>query len=281
MAASKVSEKSTKVEIWEAYNTLLVDLKQRPVAVSDDPAKLQQMTAAMVEAKASLTGHFEATIERLSGVQQAYQEADQQLSVRKGQTINDLEKSKAGLQEAITTIRKQWEQEGTDRDLNRKREVEAYEYELNRKRRDSEETYAQKNRERETVYAQKSKERELALDSRVAAIAEREQLVSNLQKQVDNFPTQLEQAVKTAHEETAKEHSRQAAAELKDARQALEHEKSILALKLQTAEASVTNTTKQLTELQRQLDVSNRQLKEMAVTVIQAQNPPVVSNQPL
>lgn len=260
---NKVSEKSTKGEIWDAYNKLFTELQNRPVAVSDDPAKLQKMTAAMSEARAALMGQFEATIERLTGVQQAYQEADQELQQRKAKTAESLEQSKRELHDVIQTVRKQWEQEKADHELQRKREVESYDYELAHKRRENEEAYNQKVREREATLAE-----------REAAASEREQATAALQDQVDSFPAQLEQAVKAARDETVKELKQQAATELKEARQALEHEKSILSLKLQSAESTNIGLSKQIVDLQRQLDASSQQLKEMAVAVIQAKNNP-------
>jgi hypothetical protein len=101
---------------------------------------------------------------------------------------------------------------------------------------------------------------------------EREQSAKALSAQVDAFPTQLDSAVKGAREETAKELKAQADSELKQTKQQLEHEKSIFLLKLQSAEASISAQAKQIAELQRQLDGSSAQLKDMAVAVIQSKN---------
>jgi uncharacterized membrane-anchored protein YhcB (DUF1043 family) len=261
MAAVKVSDRSTKNEIWEAYQQLLTELQNRPVTVSEDPAKLQKITAVVSEAKASLMGHFEATIERLGTVQQAYQETDQDLAKRKAAVIGTLEQDKRDLELSIETVKKQWETEKADREAGRQRDEETYTYNLARKRRDDEETYAQK-----------TKDREAKLAEREAALAEREQSAKALTDQVEAFPAQLEAAVKAAREETTKELKAQSGSELQQTKQQLEHEKSILALKLQSAEASIAAQSKQIADLQRQLDGSSAQLKEMAVAVIQSKN---------
>ncbi len=261
MASAKVNERSTKTEIWDAYRQLVHELQNKPMATSEDPAKLQKMTSAVSEAKAALMGHFDATIERLITVQQAYQEADQDLLRRKGAAVDTLEQNKRELEAIIETVRKQWEQEKADQNMQRVREEETYAYDLNRKRRDSEETYAGKIKEREAEFA-----------ARTAALTEREQVAKSLTDQVASFPTELEKTVKAAREETTKELKAQSASEVKDVKQALEHEKSILALKLQSAEASLGAQAKQIVELQRQLDASAAQLKEMAIAVIQSKN---------
>ncbi|HTE22596.1 MAG TPA: hypothetical protein VK674_06170 [Candidatus Limnocylindria bacterium] len=259
--AKKVNEKSTKGEIWEAYQGLLAELQQRPVTVSDDPARLLTMTTALTEAKAALIGRFDSTIERLSAVQQAYHEADQELTRRKSAAIEAVERSRQELEASIDAVRKRWEQENADRSLDHQREEDTYAYELARKRRDEEE-----------AYSKKAKEREAALTARETSLKERETQTEDLAKQVEAFPARLEAAAKTAREELAKELKAQHANELKDTKQSLEHEKSILVLKLQAADTTIGTQTKHITELQRQLDASAAQLKEMAVAVIQSKN---------
>lgn len=177
MAAAKVSEKSTKTEIWNAYNQLVDELQNKPISVSEDPVKLQKMTAAMNEAKAALMRQFEATIERLGTVQEAYHEADQDLVRRKAAAIDALEQNKRELQISIETIKKHWETEKADRESQRQREEETYAYNLTRKRRDDEE-----------AYTQKAKEREAKLTAHETALDEREESVKDLSKQVDGFP---------------------------------------------------------------------------------------------
>lgn len=264
--APKVSEKSTKGDIWEAYQSLLDNLQQRPVSVSDDPAKLQKMTTALGEAKANLIGHFDATIERLGTLQQAYSDADQDLARRKNLVIETLEQDKRQLETSIAAIRAQWEQEKTDLSLKRQRDEDAYTYDLTRKRRDEQETYNQK-----------TKEREQSLAAREAVITEREQTVTDLSAEVEAFPARLEAACKNAQEELAKELKAERDSTVKDLKQASEHEKSILVLKLQSAEATISAHAQQIVDLQRQLDASSAQLKEMAVAVIQSKNAPSTS----
>jgi chromosome segregation ATPase len=261
MAASKVNDKSTKAEIWEAYRQLLQEAQGRPVVVSEDPAKLQELTKELLEAKAALAGQFDTAAEHISAVQQAYTDADQELSRRKAAALAAIEQDKQQLGASIATVRKQWDQEKADRDLERQREEDTYAYNLNRKRRDETE-----------AYERKAKERETALAGRETALAEREQQADNLAKQVETFPEKLEAATKQTREETAKELEAKRAAEVRELKQQTEHEKSILNLKLQAAEAANATQAKQIAELQRQLDAASAQLKDMAVTVIQAKS---------
>lgn len=264
--ATKVNEKSTKTEIWDAYKQLLSEVQSRPVAITDDPARLQKMVEALAEAKAALVGRFESTIERVTATQQSYAEADQDLARRKATAIESIEQGKQQLETTIESVRKQWEQEKADHELQRQRDEDTYQYNLTRKRRDEQE-----------AYDRKASEREAALASRETELAKREQTVEELTKQVDAFPAQLEAAVKSAKEEVTKTLNSEHTAELKDVKQLAAHEKSILELKLQTAETTIASQAKQIADLQRQLDASSAQLKDMAVTVIQAKNAPAPS----
>lgn len=269
--ATKVNEKSTKTEIWDAYKQLLNEAQRRPVVIADDPTRLQKMVDVVTEAKATLVGRFETTIERLNATQQSYAEAEQDLARRKTAALDTIERDKQQLEGAIDAVRKQWEQEKADQELRRQREEDTFQYNLAHKRRDEQETYDHKVGERETAIA-----------NREAELTKREQTVDELTKQVGAFPSQLEAGVKAAKEDVTKTLKADHAIELKDIKQQAEHEKSILNLKLQTAESAITAQTKQVAELQRQLDISSTQLKEMAVTVIQAKSisSPMPSTQP-
>lgn len=269
MATAKVNDKSTKAEIWDAYRQLLQELQSRPVTVSEDPGKLQKMTNAMLDVKAMLVGQFDAAIERLGAIQQAYAEADQELSRRKAAALDTIEHDKQLLEISVETIRKTWEQEKADRETQRQREEETYAYNLSRKRRDEQEAHDHKIREKES-----------ALAAREQVVAEREQHTAELSGQVEAFPGKIEAETKAAREEIAKTLKAEHDAIIKDLKQQSDHEKSILNLKLQTSEAAIASQSKQITDLQRQLDAASAQLKDMAVTVIQAKNTPAPTTQP-
>lgn len=264
----KVTEKSTKTEIWQAYRQALARLEGQPAGISDDASKLYALTTSIQKTKSSLGDSFDAAAEQLAGLQQAYAAAGQELARHKSEAREAVEQARGQLEAEIQVVRKQWQQEQTDRELARKREEDAYEYDLSRKRRDENE-----------AYERSAKQREAALADREATVAEREQKLDELQQQVAGFPAERDQAVKAAGDELARELKTAADNTIKDTKLTAEHEKSILGLKLQNAEAAIASQGKQITELQRQLDVSAAQLREMAVAVIQAKNTTPASTQ--
>jgi chromosome segregation ATPase len=258
--SSKVNEKSTKPEIWAAYKEILSELQAGPIAVTDNN-KVRELSTLLEQSKSDLITKFEATLKAVDGAANDYIIAEQTLIKRKAEIINELEQSKAELQAAIDQVRKGWEQEQSDRKRSREREAEEYTYEVNKKRRSEEEAF-------QTKWQAKFAD----LNTREATLKDQEERLVELERNAENAPEQLQKAVKEACDLLAKELKTAHDAELKEVRQQLEHQKSILELRLQTAEASAAAKDKQLADLQKQLDSASAQLKDMAVTVIRASN---------
>ena len=82
-------------------------------------------------------------------------------------------------------------------------------------------------------------------------IKDQEDRLAELEQSAEKAPEQLQKAVKEACDLLTKELKTAHDAELKEVRQQLEHQKSILELKLQTAEASTIAKDKQLTDVQK------------------------------
>lgn len=257
--AKKVNERSTKTEIWAAYQELLKSLQEQPVTVNREPAKLQKLTNVLSKAKAELVGQFESALESVDSVEQAYQSADIELLRHKQQILESLEQEKRGVETAIALARERSEQERADNELARQREEEAYQYDLAKKRREEEENYARKAKEKEAV-----------LNAREQKLQEQEAEVTELKQQVEAFPVEMEEELSTAKTELAEQLNAKREAEVKEVKQTSEHEKSILNLRLRTSEETNSSLAKQVAELQRQLDTASSRLKDMAVAVIQS-----------
>lgn len=256
--SSKVNEKSTKTEIWAAYKELLSEFQAGPVAVTGNN-KVTDLGAALEQSRNDLLAKFEATLKAVDSAADDYVAAEQTLARRKAEIISDLEKSRLELQTSIDQARKDWEQEQADRKRSRERETEEYAYEIGKKRRAEEEAFQAK-------WQAKSAD----LDTRETALKVQEGRLAELEQSAEKAPEQLQKAVKEACDLLTKELKATYEAGLKEVRQQLEHQKSILELKLQTAETTAAAKDKQLADLQKQLDNASSQLKDMAVTVIRA-----------
>ncbi len=264
---AKVNEKSTKTEIWAAYKELMDSYQAAPSVVLGSMSAVDSLGSSLELSRNELTEKFESALKVLKSAADDYAAAEQMINRTKTESIEELERSKNELQAAIDMARKSWDQEKSDHTREREREAEEYTYELNKKRRSEEEAFQSKW---QAKFAE--------LDSREAELKAKESRLTELEKMAEEAPTKLEEAVKQAKENLGKELQTAHAAEAKDARLQAEHQRSILELKLQTAEASIVAKDKQLAELQKQLDAASSQLKDMAVTVIRASNS---SNQPV
>lgn len=254
-----INEKSTKAEMWQAYKELLAKFEGGTVSVSAKDTKLDKLNNGLLAARDELLATFETALSEVQSTAQEQQAIQDMLAKRKIEIIAELEKARAELQAAIDDTRKLWEIEKSDTKRDREREAEEYTYELNKKRRDE-----------EAAYAAKRQQREAELNTREALIKEQESELADLRKAVEQAPKELEVAVKTMRETLAAELKAEHAAETKDAKQQAEHVKSIIELRLQTAETAVAARDKQITELQNQLQAAQSQLKDMAVTVIRS-----------
>jgi len=264
---AKVNERSTKGELWRAYQELLGQLQNEPVAIAENPSQLGGITKDLSDVKLSLGHELDKATERLGKIAEAYRQADQELGQRKAAVVQAVEAMKRQVEDSIKAVKKQREQEDADKALERQREAEEYRYNLNRQRREEEEQYSVK-----------LKAREQQLDNRETVLSEQEKQLAELKKQVEAFPQQLIEAEKTAREETAKNLTAEHNTLVKELKQDHQYQKGMLELKLQTAESDIASQQKQLAELKQQLDKNSQQLKDMAVTVIQAGNAGVQSS---
>lgn len=178
------------------------------------------------------------------------------------------------LQKEIAQIKQDWSrdqkqrelevlQSNTQEELERKREKETYEYETSLTRKRVEDEFTDKKLAWEKDLAQRKEELE----------AQRKEL-EQLRKQVADFEGQKDQAIKEVQEQIEKELTSQFDAESKLKDQEVNSEKEILGLKIANLEGENLRLNKELEILKRSLDEATRQIKEIAVKVIESGSSP-------
>lgn len=174
------------------------------------------------------------------------------------------------LQKEIAQIKLDWVREqkqhdldvlqrNTQEELERKREEETYEYETSLIRKRAEDEFTDKKLAWEKDLAQRKDELE----------AQRKEL-EQLRKQVVDFEGQKDQAIKETQVQIEKELTDQFDAERKLKDQEVNSEKEILGLKISNLEADNSRLNKEIEILKRSLDEATRQVKEIAVKVIES-----------
>lgn len=178
------------------------------------------------------------------------------------------------LQKEIKTIRENWKKEQQDyqnnlanqqkeEEISRKREQENYDYELNLKRRKAEDEFNDKKEKWEKELSERKNE----------LIAQKEEL-DDLRQQVSGFEKEKEKAIKESLMNLRIELEEKFDAEIKTLTQAQKAEKSLLELRIENLTSENSRLTKEIESSKKALDESTRQIKEIAVSVIESGKPP-------
>lgn len=185
------------------------------------------------------------------------------------------------LQKEIAEIKESWEKEQKDyalrlqeknqqEETERRREKEAYDYETKMQRRQDEDAFLEK----------KAKwERDLL--ARKDEIDGEKKELEALRKQVAGFDTELEKAVKEAQSMLQKELTDGFATEKKLREQEVKAEKDMFALRIANLTQENARQAKEIESLNKSLEDATRQLKDVAVKVIESSGNTVKQQNPI
>lgn len=199
--------------------------------------------------------------------------------------INKLIKSKQefdNLQKEIAQVKQDWSreqkqhelefvQQKDQEELDRKREQETYQYNTNLSRKRTEDEFQDRKLSWEKDLAQ-----------RKAELENQKKELEELRKLSAGFNEQKEKAVKEALDTQEKILTEKINQEKKLREQEIKAEKDILTLRISNLETDNTRLNKEIEILKRSLEEATRQVKEIAVKVIESgssQNKPQVSSQ--
>lgn len=277
-----VSEKNTKSEILQAYEELMGELSgeaefTKPEIEAQEIVKTASMqtTEKTINDLAKLKISLNQTVDSLTD--NLVSEADKLVSLRKAVEISqkDLEtnfqiKSKAemlkklfeshsekqaGLEKEMDSKHKEWEEEQKSYEeglkRNRQRDEEEYKYQADLENR----RWEQKLEGEKQAYQQKLSELE------------------DVKKQISQFPQEKEKAVSEATAKTLQEARKQFETEKSFTKQESETSLKISGLKISQLESSVKQQSDEIVLLKKQLDEATRQVKDIAVAVIESKKP--------
>ncbi len=157
----------------------------------------------------------------------------------------------------------------------KKREQEEYEYNLKRERelktnslKDEISSLEKELAEKLQDFGKKTSAREEELQGRENTVAAAEKEMIALQVRVDNFPSELNEAVKKAAKETTERLSAEAAAQSKLMSNTFEGEKNVLTTKIQALELLTEQQMKQIEQLSSQLEKAYGKVQDIAVNAV-------------
>ncbi len=183
--------------------------------------------------------------------------------VKSKQEFDNLQKEISQTKQDWAREQKEHEIELTQRnsqeELERKREKETYEYATTLLRKRAEDEFQDKKLAWEKELSQRKEE-----------LDKEKQELEQLRKLVADFDNQKEQAVKETQTQTEKELTDQFNQERKLKEQEVKAEKDLLNMRISTLETDNSRLVKDIEILKRSLEEATRQVKEIAVKVIES-----------
>ncbi len=272
----KLSTRSTKQELLDAYTQVISQLEGQPVAsavVGTQRSLAQDTVRTLTDVKLQLSSQLDKLVEQLLKKLSDLQELIKQLEIERSQLLDQHREAKAKLDAARAEAQRTFESEqqtftaaaeaaAQQRDLSRAREEEEYIYQLHLKRRDEEDTYRAERAALET-----------ALSARESALKDRESEIKAIERELAAVDSRIEGAVATATDTLRTELTAAHQQQLKEFQTNRIHTDELSAFKVAGLEATIKNQSTEIEQLKRQLESATRQLKEVAVSVIAGRAP--------
>lgn len=274
----QVSDKNTKNEILTAYQELLSE-----VSVGGAPTMEQQEEKTVVAAASNKT--VEKITEDLSKLKLSFAQAVNELTDRLTQEAETL----ATIQKAIAISKKELEetqkikvnagflyrmleaQKAKEKEWTEKEKTHAEETARNRSREEEEYMYEKKllkerdADERESEKLARARKAEEEVLSRAALMKELEEL----RRKAAAAPAETEKAVKDSVAKAVSETQADAAVKAQFAKQQADAEFALNSAKIEGLEAMVKMQSQEIVTLKKQFEESTRQVKDIAVSVIE------------
>lgn len=246
--------------------------------MTDSPAAVEKPKKTIRSKRVEQTGAADQVIspahiskispQPLAGVIDYFSE----LAVKIEQTKNgiiDFQKEIIDTKEEWKKEKVEYEKEIAARDveitLARKREEEEYEYQKKVERRKTEDEFTEKK----TQWEKQLREEKEKIET------ERKEL-ANLRNQVGGFEVELQKTVKEAQSLTARDLEAKYAGERKLREQEVKSEKDILTLKIDSLVSENNRQSAEIKALKAAFDEATRQVKDIAVKVIEGRTPKIV-----
>lgn len=270
MPAKKISERSTKQEIWEAYNNLTAEIEEQPVLpmneqkpmVSEALHTLSDLKIKISQDLDKISGNVTKEIDNFSEIQTKIIK-DKRAMLE----LFDLEKRK--LEEEMRKVETIWEEKAKEHEKagellaedeikKRNREEEEYKYTLALNRRKEQDEYESKRIEREKILSEKEK-----------ILLARSNEITSMEKEVKEMPEKLKDVFLEAKNSTTKELTDKYTIEIRELKMLHDHEKKVSELKIANLESLVKSQTAEIESLKHQIENSIKQVKDIAVSVIE------------
>ncbi len=258
-----------QIGIVKSFN----DLTDKMIAESNKLTELRE--ASMIEtAKLNELYEIQSNVNTLTALINAQNE-------RKESFDREMAEKKKSFENEIHVLREEWKKEQQEHEISVKerddllkkqhqREEEEYKYRLMIERRKEADDYEAKKILLTNELVAKKLQTEKELSEKRNILTEQEQEVAALRKRVDAIPSEMEEAVKKAENAVRAAMKQQFDFETKLSGKEIDAEKKLNALKISNLEEVITKLQAQISDLTKQLQISTKQVQEMAVKAIES-----------
>ncbi|MDQ2899892.1 MAG: hypothetical protein M3Y07_08845 [Acidobacteriota bacterium] len=285
--AARESAAPKSVEIEERHSA---DVRRAVESVSVDSVaqRMSALNGEVSRALFDLSEKLTSEVELLARVREAVQLERQDLeqlhkidiaATSIDQLVEDHGRERERLETEIQTRRADWEQESRTADRERKeaeealrkqrqREIEDYEYKKQLERKKAQDRYEEDVRVLEKKNEERQQELERTWARREAVLKESEDEVTELRRQVEDWPKRLaaerEAALVEATRQATANYEQRILILEKDA----ESERKIAALQVTTLQETLKRQTEQMAALEKAVEEAKRQVQDIALRAI-------------
>lgn len=272
----KVSEKSTKLELWEAYNEVAAQISNEEMTVQSDDS-VNDVIKKLSETKININSQFDELTKSLLGDLGELYKTSEQIRQNKEELVKHFENQKRDLQYQMEEVKSKWvieeekledkfRQKKADQEIKHQRQEEEYKYNLGILRK----------KEHDEYLADKTA-REKAMAEQESLISDRKREIAETEKQIAEMPALIERKVKEAEENLAKDLASKYQTQIKELSINKEHNAKIAEIKIANLETTIKNQAEEISGLKSELSKINAMMKEMAVSAIEAKKPAILS----
>ena len=272
----KVSEKSTKLELWTAYNEVVAQISDEKMTVQSDDS-VNDVIKKLSETKINLSSQFDEITKSLLGDLGELYKTSEQIRQNKEDLVKYFENQKRDLQHQMEEVKNKWiieekklenefKEKKVDLEIQRQRQEEEYGYNLGTLRKKEHDEYLADKIAREKAIAEKE-----------TAISDRKKEIAEMEKQIAEMPALIDRKVKEAEENLAKDLASKYQTQIKELSVNKEHNTKIAEIKIANMETIIKNQAEEISGLKSELSKVNAMIKEMAVSAIEAKKPAIMS----
>lgn len=255
----KVTGRSSRQDIWEAYNELLAEVEGKKISGADEVGKPEAAKASgnLAELKTKITQSLDELAEKYAGELENFEEFKEGVEKERRRILGLSQEQKEMLENEISRVKASWNQIKEQKAVEREREGEDFRYELKKSRRQEADEFEAKKQAREETIREKEE-----------AIEARGKEIEQMERELKEWPATAEKMIKEAKDLLIKEFTGKHAIEIRELKTARESEANLSKVKIANCEQMISRQAAEINTLRAELAEAQKHLKEISVSAL-------------